>query len=93
MVESPLGLVNLKEICAFGVAEAERFYLSVVMLGSDDILAGMGATRTKSAVELLFARQSVVMHARAFGLDPIDLVDIDLNGQWDLLSYLDYNYT
>lgn len=40
----------------------------------------LGGVRTKSAHELLYARQSVVSHARAFGLDPVDLVDIDYKG-------------
>ena len=39
-----------------------------------------GGTRTKSAYELLYARQSLVTHAKAFGLDAIDLVDIDYKG-------------
>lgn len=39
-----------------------------------------GGSRTKTAQELLFARQSVVAHARAFGLDAVDLVDIDYRG-------------
>ena len=40
----------------------------------------LGGTRTKSAHELVFARQSLVTHARAFGLDAVDLVDIDYKG-------------
>ncbi len=30
---------------------------------------------------MLYARQSLVTHARAFGLDAIDLVDIDYKGK------------
>lgn len=36
-----------------------------------------GATRTKDARELLYARQKVVMTTKAFGLQAIDLVYID----------------
>lgn len=36
-----------------------------------------GATRTKDAKELLYARQKVVTTAKAFGLQAIDLVYID----------------
>ena len=43
-------------------------------------ICSLGGVRTKSAHELLYARQSVVSHARAFGLDPVDLVDIDYKG-------------
>ena len=40
----------------------------------------LGGVRTKDARELLFARQSLVTYAKAFGLDAIDLVDIDYKG-------------
>lgn len=36
-----------------------------------------GATRTKDAKELLYARQKVVVTSKAFGLQAIDLVYID----------------
>jgi citrate lyase subunit beta-like protein len=36
-----------------------------------------GATRTKAATELLYARQAVLTHAKAFGLQAIDLVNIN----------------
>ena len=36
--------------------------------------------RTKDVKEVLYARQSVVMHAKAFGLDAVDLVEIDYKG-------------
>lgn len=92
-MESPISLVNLREICSFGAAGGggsggggggggggERFSLSALVLGSDDLLARLGGERTKTAEEIVFARQSLVAHARAFGLDPIDLVDIDFKG-------------
>lgn len=37
----------------------------------------LGATRTKDASELLYARQKVVVTTKAFGLQAIDLVYID----------------
>ncbi|KAG9349566.1 hypothetical protein JZ751_028014 [Albula glossodonta] len=37
----------------------------------------VGATRTKDATELLYARQKVVVTTKAFGLQAIDLVYID----------------
>lgn len=37
----------------------------------------LGATRTKDAKELLYARQKVVVTTKAFGLQAIDLVYID----------------
>ena len=40
-----------------------------------------GATRTKDAKELIHARQSVVVHAKAFGLQAIDMVYINFKGK------------
>lgn len=40
-------------------------------------LCFLGATRTKDARELLYARQKVVVTTKAFGLQAIDLVHID----------------
>lgn len=41
------------------------------------IFCPLGATRTKDAKELLYARQKVVVTTKAFGLQAIDLVYID----------------
>ena len=40
-----------------------------------------GATRTKDAKELIHTRQSVVVHAKAFGLQAIDMVYINFKGK------------
>lgn len=42
-----------------------------------NISSTKGATRTKDARELLYARQKVVVITKAFGLQAIDLVYID----------------
>lgn len=50
---------------------------------SDDFVADIGAVRTDSCMELMYARQKIVAHAKAFGLQAIDLVHInfkDLDG-------------
>ena len=39
-----------------------------------------GATRTQDAKELMFARQSIVIHCKAYGLQAIDMVHIDYKG-------------
>lgn len=72
-----MSLISLKEMFSFAAHSARCFILSCAVFGSDDFLAAIGGSRTKTAQELLFARQSVVAHARAFGLDAVDLVDID----------------
>ena len=48
------------------------------IIGMESIL---GATRTKDAKELIHARQSVVVHAKAFGLQAIDMVYINFKGK------------
>lgn len=50
------------------------YYLSILAFASRPSL---GATRTKDARELLYARQKVVVTTKAFGLQAIDLVYID----------------
>lgn len=41
----------------------------------------LGATRTKDVKELIHARQSVVVHAKAYGLQAIDMVYINFKGK------------
>ena len=48
------------------------------IIGMESIL---GATHTKDAKELIHARQSVVVHAKAFGLQAIDMVHINFKGK------------
>ncbi|XP_078402163.1 citramalyl-CoA lyase, mitochondrial isoform X1 [Cetorhinus maximus] len=78
-VETAVGLLNFKAGCE----EAQRlgahagFRLDGVVFGSDDFCASIGATRTKDARELVYARQKVVVTAKAFCLQAIDLVYID----------------
>ena len=55
----------------------------MLRLFSDDFVADIGAARTDSAIELLYARQKIVAHAKAFDMQAIDLVHInfkDLQG-------------
>ena len=39
-----------------------------------------GGVRSEDASELVFARQSIVTHAKAYQLQAIDLVHIDFKG-------------
>lgn len=39
-----------------------------------------GATRTKNSLEILYARQRLVMIAKAYDLQAIDMVHIDIKG-------------
>jgi len=69
-VETAKGILNLKEI-------ASHPRLDGIIFGGEDFAASIGATRTKDAVELLYARQATVTACAAFGLQPIDIVTID----------------
>lgn len=69
-VETAKGILNLKEIAAHPRLDA-------IIFGGEDYAASIGATRTKDAVELLYARQAVIVACAAFDLQPIDIVTID----------------
>lgn len=68
LIESGLAYINLASICA----SSPR--LQGLILGAEDLSADAGITRTPGAQELLYARSSLVMHAAAFGLQAIDIV-------------------
>uniref|UniRef100_A0A673ZFN5 Citramalyl-CoA lyase, mitochondrial n=1 Tax=Salmo trutta TaxID=8032 RepID=A0A673ZFN5_SALTR len=78
-VETAVGLLNFKVVCeeVRRLAPAVGLHHDGVVFGSDDFCASIGATRTKDARELLYARQKVVVTTKAFGLQAIDLVYID----------------
>ncbi len=69
-VETARGILNLKEIAAHARLDA-------LIFGGEDFAASIGATRTRQAMELLYARQATVTTAAAFGLQAIDIVNID----------------
>jgi citrate lyase beta subunit len=73
IVESGAGVMNLREIAAIGAP------LSALIFGADDYAADVGAIRTRSNTEVLFARSAVVAAAAAHALPAIDLVFFDLN--------------
>eukprot|EP00064_Thunnus_orientalis_P008189 superscaffoldBa00000959_g8212 len=78
-VETAVGLLNFKVVCEEirRLAPKAGLHHDGVVFGSDDFCASIGATRTKDARELLYARQKVVVTTKAFGLQAIDLVHID----------------
>lgn len=69
-VETAKGILNLKEIAAHPRLDA-------IIFGGEDFAASIGATRTKDAIELLYARQAVIVACAAYDLQPIDIVTID----------------
>uniref|UniRef100_A0A3B3U879 Citramalyl-CoA lyase, mitochondrial n=1 Tax=Poecilia latipinna TaxID=48699 RepID=A0A3B3U879_9TELE len=78
-VETAVGLLNFKAVCEEirQLSPRAGLHHDGVVFGSDDFCASIGATRTKDARELLYARQKVVVTTKAFGLQAIDLVYID----------------
>ena len=71
-VETAKGILSLKEIAAHPRLDA-------IIFGGEDFAASIGATRTKDATELLYARQAVMVTCAANGLQAIDIVTIDYN--------------
>lgn len=69
-VETAKGILNLKEIAVYPRLDA-------IIFGGEDFAASIGATRTKDAIELLYARQAVVVACAANDLQAIDIVTID----------------
>ncbi len=69
-VETAKGILNLKEIAAHPRLDA-------IIFGGEDFAASIGAVRTQEAVELLYARQAVIVACAAYDLQPLDIVTID----------------
>ena len=69
-VESAKGILALKEIASHPRLEA-------LIFGAEDYAVSTGALRTPQAWEVFTARSLVVMHARACGLQAIDMVTVD----------------
>ncbi|XP_018326500.1 citramalyl-CoA lyase, mitochondrial isoform X2 [Agrilus planipennis] len=84
-IETAQGIMNLKEICttAKKLSENRNFEPVALVFGGDDYLADIGARKTDQLTEVLYARQKLVMMAKAFQLQAIDVVYIqykDLDG-------------
>ncbi len=71
LIETAAAFVNLAAICQASPR------IQALTFGAEDFCADAGVTRTVEAKELLYARSSLVMHAAAFGLQAIDMVQIN----------------
>ncbi len=76
-VETAKGILNLKEI-------ASHPRLDGLIFGAEDFAASIGATRSRAAWEVMYARSAVVTHAAAFELQAIDMVFIDFKDALNL---------
>lgn len=76
-LETAKGILNLKEI-------ASHPRLDAIIFGGEDFAASIGATRTSDAIELLYARQAVIVACAANDLQAIDIVTIDYKDEANL---------
>jgi len=77
VIETARGIINLKEI-------ASHPRLDGLIFGAEDFSADIGATRSRAAWEVMYARSAVVTHAAAFDLQAIDMVFIDFRDTLNL---------
>lgn len=80
-MESAASLLNLQNMIVTFIRSSQNyrglFKLEGFVFGSDDFCADIGAERTSDASELIYARQKLVTHCKAFKLKAIDMVYID----------------
>lgn len=72
-IESALGIVN-----AYDIATASKRMMGIA-LGAEDYSANLKTQRTKEGTELQLARETIVVAARAAGIDTLDTVFSNLN--------------
>ena len=70
LAETALGILNLPEI-------VRHPRLDAIIFGGEDFAASVGATRSMEAWELSYARSAVVTACAAYGLQAIDIVNIE----------------
>ena len=71
IIESALAIVNLSAISGANPR------LQALIFGSEDLASDIGATRTREAWEIFYARSAVVTYAAAYQLEAIDMVYVD----------------
>ncbi len=72
-IESALGIVN-----AYEIAVASKRMMGIA-LGAEDYCANLKTQRTPGGAELLLARETIVVAARAAGIDALDTVYSNVN--------------
>lgn len=78
-----MGLLNFKAVCeeAVKTGPPAGLLLDAVVFGGEDFRASIGATSSKGGEDILYARQKIVVVAKAFGLQAVDLVYIDFRDE------------
>lgn len=78
-IEGAMGVIN-----AYQIATSSQRLIGIA-LGAEDFCANMKCQRTTSGSELQLARQTIVMAARAAGIDALDTVYSDVNNEEQLV--------
>ncbi len=78
-IESAQGVIN-----AYAIATASQRLIGIA-IGAEDFCANMKCQRTSEGSELALARQTIVMAARAAGIDALDTVYSDVNNEEQLV--------
>ena len=80
IIETAKGVINLKDI-----AESDS-RLEALIFGAEDLAGDIGAKRTTEGWEVFYARSATVTHAKAYNLQAIDTVFIDLTAVAETLQ-------
>lgn len=83
-IESALGVVN-----AYDIATASDRMMGIA-LGAEDYCANLKTQRSQSGDELRLARQTIVVAARAAGIDALDTVYSNLNDMETFRNEVEY---
>lgn len=83
-IESTLGIVN-----AYAIATASKRMMGIA-LGAEDYCANLKAQRTPGGDELRLARETIVVAARAAGIDALDTVYSNLNDMETFRQEVEY---
>ncbi|KAG9032825.1 hypothetical protein FRB95_000991 [Tulasnella sp. JGI-2019a] len=73
-IESAKALQNIYSIASW---KDDRAYVSALLFAAEDYCADTSIQRTRSRLELLYARSHVVNAAKAYGIQAIDMVCVD----------------
>lgn len=79
-IEGALGVVN-----AYSIATASKRLIGIA-LGAEDYCANLKTNRSPEGSELFLARATIVVAARAAGIDALDTVYSDVNNEEQLIK-------
>ncbi|UTF53517.1 HpcH/HpaI aldolase/citrate lyase family protein [Natronosalvus rutilus] len=83
LIETAGGVLNAPDVAATAATDA-------LVFGAEDLSADIGATRTDEGLEVLYARERVVIAAAANGVDAIDTVYTDFGDEGGLVEETEF---